>query len=136
MVRKLRYPTVSEQAPHGLAPMSMSGEITTRNNVLVPYHPVGGSGDFHSPIPDDFARPHIAPFNAVYMQNQVFHKDNWQNEAYPKSGRDLIVPPVLGSSQEFLQSRQSPTSIDPRYYRLRTYTIVDNQGNNSQSTGL
>jgi hypothetical protein len=127
---------VQPAVQHGIDPASMSGEVTTRNNVPIPYRPCGGSGDFHSPIPDDFRRPHVAPFNAQYMQNQVNHRDDWQNMAYPKSSRELIVPPVLGSSQEFLQSRQSPTSIDPRYYRLRTYTIVDSNGNSSQSTGL
>lgn len=127
---------VQSPVQHGIDPASMSGETTTRNNVPVPYRPCGGSGDFHSPIPDDFRRPHAAAFNARYMQNQVMHRDEWQNMAYPKSSRDLIVPPVLGSSQVGLQSRQSPTSIDPRYYRLRTYTIVDSNGNRSQSTGL
>jgi hypothetical protein len=113
----------------------MSGERATKNNVAIPYHPIGGSGDYHSPIPDDFARPHVAPFNAQYMQSQVV-TDDWQTKSYPKSSRDLVVPPVLGPNFEYLQSNLSPTSIDPRYYRLRTYQRVDNTGQSTKTTGL
>lgn len=132
----MAYPTVSQFAPHGVDPMSLSGEHATKDNRPIPYQPIGGSGSFYAPIPDDFGRPHVAPFNAEYFQNQTV-KDDWQIMSYPKTSRDLIVPPVLGSSFEYLQSRQSPTSIDPRYYRLRTYQQVGNTpGQSTTKTGL
>lgn len=132
--RNTFYPTVSQSAPHGLAPMSMSGEVTTRDNNPIMYTPCGGSGNFYAPVPDDFARPHVAPFNAMYMQNRTTI-DQYQDMTYPKSSRDLVVPPVIGGKNLPLDSRVSPTSIDPRLYRLRTYMQVGPDGTAKKSNG-
>ncbi len=129
------YPTTSQSAPHGLAAMSMAGETANKDTRAIPYQPINGSGSYYAPIPDDFARPHVAPFTAEYFQNHVTISQ-WQVMSYPKTSRDLIVPPVLGSDFAYLQSKQSPTMIDPRYYRLRTYQQVDKQGNSQTKTGL
>lgn len=117
------YPTASQFVTHGLPPGDLSGERTNKNTQAVSYLPVGGSGPARPAIPDDFNRAHVAAFNAVYMQQRVVMSE-YQDLSYPVSSRDLLVPPVIGPNNKYLLANQSPTSIDPRLYRLRTFTQI------------